>query len=70
MSSRWPSEVLEPDDIAMLERILKKLPQGDSAEREWLASALVAAFQARIRDEELLLVEMRDKISSAPDTHV
>lgn len=71
MSSRWPSDVLEPNDIAMLERVLNRLlPAGDSADREWLAGALVAAFQAEIRDETLLLVKMRDKINSAPDARV
>lgn len=71
MSSRWPSDALEPNDIAMLERVLNRLlPEGDSAEREWLAGALVAAFQDGIRDETLLLAKMRDKINSAPDACV
>lgn len=40
-------QYLEPDDMAMLERVLQKLlpASADAAEREWLGSLLIAAFQ-------------------------
>lgn len=43
-----PKEFIGPDDMAMLARVLKKLlpADADTAEREWLGTVLIAAFNA------------------------
>ncbi|MDG4879110.1 hypothetical protein P9273_28950 [Mesorhizobium sp. WSM4935] len=64
--SSCPIDILEPDDMIMLERVLNRLlPEGDASEKEWLASVLVAAFQAGTRDEASLLIKMRDMTKPA-----
>ncbi|TIU96294.1 MAG: hypothetical protein E5W04_28850 [Mesorhizobium sp.] len=47
----------------MLERILEKLlpASADAAEREWLASLLIAAFQNGATDEAALVATMERK---------
>ncbi|WP_292097909.1 hypothetical protein, partial [Mesorhizobium sp.] len=56
-------EFLEPEDITMLERVLEKLlpASADAAEREWLASLLIAAFQNGATDEAALVATMERK---------
>ncbi|TGP50421.1 hypothetical protein EN873_24970 [bacterium M00.F.Ca.ET.230.01.1.1] len=46
-------EVIDPDDMAMLERVLNKLlpPNAEKDEREWLASILIGAFQSGMKGE-------------------
>ncbi|RWE83142.1 MAG: hypothetical protein EOS63_05490 [Mesorhizobium sp.] len=49
-------EFIGPDDMAMLDRVMRKLlpANADAAEREWLASLLLQAFQAGTTDEAAL----------------
>ncbi|WP_095802910.1 hypothetical protein [Mesorhizobium sp. WSM3866] len=51
--------------MAMLERVLQKLlpASADPAEREWLGSLLIAAFQNGATDEAALIATM-DKFAS------
>lgn len=58
-----PNSVLGPDDMAMLERVLQKLlpESADTAEREWLGSLLIAAFQNGTTDEAALVATMDRK---------
>lgn len=55
--------VLEPDGMAMLERVLQKLllASADDAEREWLGSLLISAFQNGTTDEASLIAAMDKK---------
>ncbi|WP_189407137.1 hypothetical protein [Mesorhizobium sp. M1A.F.Ca.ET.072.01.1.1] len=49
--------------MAMLERVLQKLlpESADTAEREWLGSLLIAAFQNGTTDEAALVATMDRK---------
>lgn len=52
--------ILEPEDIAMLERVLRKMLLANAPldEREWLAALLGQAFQAGVIDEADLLAKI------------
>ncbi|CDX21321.1 hypothetical protein MPL3356_350057 [Mesorhizobium plurifarium] len=53
-------EFIGPDDMAMLERVLKKLlpADADTAEREWLGTLLIAAFKAGVTSEAELAAKV------------
>ncbi|MDX8454931.1 hypothetical protein RFM98_19385 [Mesorhizobium sp. VK9D] len=64
---RWQcAGILEPEDIEMLERVLRKMlpPNATADEREWLASLLVKAFQSGAADEAALVAKIADKSQS------
>ena len=65
--STWSKDILDPADMAMLERVLDKLlpAPADDARREWLGSALIAAFQSGLTDEEGLIAKMADRAKRA-----
>ncbi|WP_292317311.1 hypothetical protein [Mesorhizobium sp.] len=49
-------EFIGPDDMAMLDRVMRELlpADADAAEREWLASLLLRAFHSGTTDEAAL----------------
>ena len=57
----WPRDVIGPDDLAMLTRVLQKtLPPGcTEIEKEWHAAAILRAFQAGVIDEAALEANLK-----------
>jgi hypothetical protein len=60
----WPREVIGPEDLAMLHRVLRQTLPGSSTaiEREWLAAALIRIFQTGVTEEVDLVAKARREV--------